>query len=197
MKLVSSVASLINPKNLRNISDQKIAEGFLWGVPAVVVPFRQYLDKDRTNGDSKELRYRDLITYTAGPISYFAGEFCASKFLENTKIKPLKNLGKKAKIAISMGTGMTLFMVWATYGAVNLAKALVNHKKPENPFESPGILDKKTGPDNSTKPVEEIGTSFTFRTADKDNPYYLYHFTKYSQSFGSFKNKDPFEKFNA
>lgn len=191
---LSKVTNLISPQkinqSLNKVPDQKIAEVILWGIPTAVVPFRQFLDKDRTNGDSKELQYRDIITYTAGPASYFAGEYGARKFLEKTAIKPLKNLCGKAKKAAAIATGMALFMGWATYGAVNLAKSLVKYKKndksnkPKNPFEVDSSKNMET--------VKETGTTFTIKTPDEQNPYYLYSFSKYSQSFG---NKDPFKRF--
>lgn len=194
---LKAITNYITPQkignNLKNISDQKITEGILWGVPTAIVPFRQYLDKDRTNGESKELRYRDIITYTAGPASYFAGEIGVSKFLEKTNLKPLKNLGKKAKKAMSIGVGMALFMGWATYGAVNLAKKLVKHDKlktkeniEENPFKQADFKDSKA------EPVEKKESSFVIQTPDEKNPYYVFSINKYSQSFGE---NDPFKRF--
>ncbi len=180
-------------KNVQKIPDQRLAEGFLWGVPAIVVPCRQYLDKDRTNGDSKELRYRDIITYTAGPISYFAGEIGASKFLNKTSIKPLKDLSNKGKKIFSISTGMLFYMGWATYGAVNLAKKLVKHKKkPENQglqVENP--FGKQ--PEN-LKAISKTDTILAIRTSDKSNPNYLFGISNYTQSFGS---KDRFLSFKA
>lgn len=177
---LNSITQTIS-RNIKKIPDQRIAEAFLWGVPAVVVPCRQYLDKDRTNGDSKELRYRDIITYTAGPLSYFAGEIGMSRFIKKAGIKPLKNLSEKGKKIVSISTGMLLYMGWATYGAVHLAKKLVKHKKkpevqkPENPFE--------TTPKN-LKPVSKSETILALRTPDELNPYYLLGMSNYTQSFG-------------
>ncbi len=190
-KLTNKVASYVNPKNLKNISDQRIAEGFLWGVPAVVVPLRQSLDKDRQGDERKELRYRDIITYTLGPLSYFAGEGAAKSFLNNTRVKALNSLGNKSKIAASMGIGMLCFMSWATFGAVKLAKYLVNRdkekteaKNDENPFEKAAL-------DTQENPVKKTMTSIELHTPDKENPYYLYNYSQ-SQSFG---NNDPFGRF--
>ncbi len=141
---INNITKPIKPviKNLsnkaKNISDEKITEGLLWGVPAAIIPFsRKKIDKDRTNGASKELMYRDLITYTAGPTSYYAGKHFTDKFIKKSNIKSLNNINPKIRKAASVSSGMTLFMVWATYGAVKLAKKLAHTQKDANTVEKP------------------------------------------------------------
>jgi len=185
-------------QGLKEIPDQKIAEGILWGIPAAVVPFRQKLDNDRTNGESKELQYRDVITYTAGPVSYFAGEYGVRKLIEKTKIPAIQNMAPTAKKVASIGTGMALFMGWATYGAIKLAKKLVKHKKEEdNSFKNAENIKpiKSFNSEEVAKgntPAEETSTTFLIKTTDKSNPYYLHSLRHQSQSFG---NKDIFARF--
>lgn len=126
---------------IKNIKATDVDRSVCWVMPMSFVPaLRTIGDRDKDKRTRKELFLRDLSAYTGSCLAFYTGSLLIAK--KAIKFKPIakkvKQITSKNKLisesVLQSFVGGTCSVLWSSFGALKLSKAIANRYRNDNPY---------------------------------------------------------------